>query len=53
MSTPAGSAPKPPQENPMYIQDALFPDTAVQTTGWAQPEPREPEATDDTMAEAA
>jgi hypothetical protein len=36
-----------------YTQDALFPTDAVQTEGWAQPEPRDEAAEDDTMAEAA
>jgi hypothetical protein len=36
-----------------YTQDALFPIDAVQTTGWAQPEPSETGADDDTVAEAA
>jgi hypothetical protein len=38
-----------------YTQDALFPIDAVQTAGWAQPEPRQAEAADDdtTVAEAA
>lgn len=41
-------------EHPMFEQPALFPLSAVQTEGYAQPEPRETEtAEDDTMAEAA
>jgi hypothetical protein len=36
-----------------YTQDALFPDTAVQTEGYAQPEPRDTDSDDDTLAEAA
>ena len=36
-----------------YTQDALFPDTAVQTEGYAQPEPRDDQSSDDTVAEAA
>jgi hypothetical protein len=44
-----------PTEEPVneYTQDALFPLDAVQTEGWAQPEPRNEAAADDTMAEAA
>ncbi|MFI9244204.1 hypothetical protein ACIGXF_16805 [Streptomyces sp. NPDC053086] len=43
-----------PTEEPVndYTQDALFPDSAVQTEGWAQPETRN-DADDDTVAEAA
>lgn len=36
-----------------YTQDALFPDSAVQTTGWAQPEPRRTGAENEAAAEAA
>jgi len=35
-----------------YTQDALFPLDAVQTEGYAQPEPRDTDI-DDTVAEAA
>ena len=38
-----------------YTQDTLFPDTAVQTTGWAQPhaDDQAEQAVEETQAEAA
>ena len=38
-----------------FTQDTLFPDTAVQTSGWAQPDTRDEteQAAEDTQAEAA
>jgi hypothetical protein len=36
-----------------FTQDTLFPESAVQTTGWAQPDTDNTEQADDEQAEAA
>ncbi|MYR83840.1 hypothetical protein GTY41_02475 [Streptomyces sp. SID685] len=47
------TTPHHPLEYPMFEQPALFPESAVQTEGYAQTEPRDEAVDDDIMAEAA